>query len=845
MNRVEERVREPKRQSGGQYARKQCRSRCLSFVIAAGIASVLLAWPRDGRAEATPYQIPSPDLIAIVDSPPTPNVMVDPSRSWLLLLERRSLPSIEELAEPELALAGARVNPRTNGPSRRSPSSGMKLVRVSDGETRTIEALPENPRIDDVQWSRDGSRLLFTNTTREGIELWVLDVEGGEPSRLVGPVVSLVASVPPRWIDQSNIVFLMVPNDRGATPEAPRVPTGPVIQENLGQKSPAATYQDLLASPYDEELFDHYLMTEIARVDLHGTISKIGDSDRYRECRPAPGGEYLLVVRHHPPYSYLVPSSRFPARTEIRTADGEPVRELNDSPLQEQIPIASGSVATGPREFTWRDDVPATIVWAEALDQGDSGQPAEQRDQLYSLEAPFEGSPTPFARLELRYNGITWGDDDLALVNSYEWKTRRTVTAIIRPSAPGAGMKVLFDRSREDRYNDPGDPLTGINEMGRPVLMRTGGNALLLVGMGASPEGNRPFLDRLDLESRESTRLFQSEAPYYERVIAVLDREGSLALTMRESVETPPNLFTRTLGTDGLRQLTYFPHPTPQLSGIQKEIVRYQRADSVGLTATLHLPAGYDPETDGPLPMLMWAYPREFKSADAAGQVTRSPYQFDRVTASSPLLWLIRGYAVLDNPTMPIVGEGEAEPNDTYVEQLVAGAQAAVDAMVERGVTEPGRIVIGGHSYGAFMAANLLARTDLFAAGIARSGAYNRSLTPFGFQSEDRNYWEAPEVYDTMSPFTHADKINEPILLIHGEADNNSGTYPMQSERLYDALKGLGGTVRLVMLPHESHGYRARESILHMLWETERWLDTYAGQGASVSGGATVGDAGH
>ncbi|MEM7356535.1 MAG: prolyl oligopeptidase family serine peptidase, partial [Acidobacteriota bacterium] len=397
--------------------------------------------------------------------------------------------------------------------------------------------------------------------------------------------------------------------------------------------------------------------------------------------------------------------------------------------------------------------------------------------------------------------------------------------------------ELLIDRSWEDRYNDPGSPVSTIGPLGRPVLRTSDdGSTLYLVGDGASPEGDRPFLDAYDLETKESQRLFRSEAPYYERPLLLLDNAGTTLLTRRESVEEPPNFFVRQLGGGGedLRQLTRFEHPTPELIGIQKEQIRYPRADGVQLNATLYLPPGYS-TSDGPLPMLMWAYPREFKSADAAGQVTDSPYRFDRIGWRSSLLWLTQGYAVLDSPTMPIVGEGNEEPNDSFRKQLVDSARAAVEESVRRKVTTRDQIAIGGHSYGAFMTANLLAHSDLFATGIARSGAYNRTLTPFGFQSEERTLWEAPEIYFDMSPFMHVEKINEPILLIHGEADNNSGTFPMQSERFYNALRGHGATARMVMLPHESHGYRARESILHMLWETHRWLETYVKKPAAES----------
>jgi dipeptidyl aminopeptidase/acylaminoacyl peptidase len=632
----------------------------------------------------------------------------------------------------------------------------------------------------------------------------------------------------PGWLrDGKALICPLVPDDRGAEPAAPQAPSGPVIQENLGRTTPARTYQDLLKNPHDETLFEHYLLCQLAHVTIEGEITPIGSPGIVWDFDPAPGGEYILVETLHRPFSYLVPASRFPRKIEIWDLEGNLVHMIADLPLQEEIPIAYGSVATGPREVEWRSDAKATVCWAEALDGGDAGAEAEERDRVFMLEAPFEGDPVPLATMELRYGGIMWGRDDLAVAMEWWWKTRNVRAWRVRPGSPDTDPEILVDRSWEDRYNDPGEPVTIRNDMGRRVLFpMDGGRRLLLIGDGASPQGDRPFLDLFDLRTHESDRLFHSEEPYYERPILPLDEDGRYLLTRRESVTETPNYFVRDLEEGTLRQITSFPHPTPQLEGLQKELIRYEREDGVMLTATLYLPPGYSAD-EGPLPMLMWAYPQEFKDADAAGQVTDSPYRFDRVGWWSPLLWLTLGYAVLDNPTMPIVGEGDEEPNDAYVEQLVMSAEAAVDEVVRRGVTTREQVAIGGHSYGAFMTANLLAHSDIFATGVARSGAYNRTLTPFGFQAEERTFWQAPEIYFEMSPFMHADDINEPLLLIHGEADNNSGTFPMQSERFYSALKGLGGTVRLVMLPHESHGYRARESIHHMLWETERWLDTY------------------
>jgi len=786
--------------------------------------------------DALVYQTPNQTLVDIVDAPPTPTVLLSPDQETLLLAQRPSLPPISELAERELRLAGFRIKPRINGQSRTSFANGFRLVNL-DGTERAVEGLPAQPRFENVQWSPDGSKILFTQTGDTGIELWVIDVATALASRLTKPVVSLTAEASPKWVGNDLVACLVVPEGRGPEPPESTVPTGPVVQENLGGKNPARTYQDLLANPHDEALFDYYFTTRLALVDLEGKIRWVGATAVFSDFDPSPDGTYLLVEMLHRPYSYVVPAERFPIRTEIWDLDGNRRYSVADLPLAESVPVAFGSVRTGRRSCSWRNDAAADLVWVEAQDGGDAAAEADVRDRVFVLRAPFLGEPEVLIDLAQRFRGITWGDDDLALVHSWWWKTRNVKSWRVSPGTPGE-PRLLWDRSWQDVYSDPGDPVTVANAYGRRV-MRTAdrGGKIFLMGQGASEEGNRPFFDVLDLETGTADRRFRSEAPYYEQPVAMLDDAGQRLLVRRESVETPPNYYIRDLAGGELKALTAFPHPTPQLAGIQKELVKYQRADGVQLTGTLYLPAGYKP-SDGPLPMVIWAYPTEFKDADAAGQVTDSPYRFDRVGWYSPLLWLPEGYAVFDNPTMPIIGEGDVEPNDTYVEQLVASAKAAIDYAAGRGVADPRRVAIGGHSYGAFMTANLLAHSDLFAAGIARSGAYNRSLTPFGFQSEERTFWQAPEVYFTMSPFMHADKINEPLLMIHGEADNNPGTFPMQSERMFDAMKGLGGTCRLVMLPYESHGYRGRESVLHMLWESERWLERYVKNRPPGNGGA-------
>ncbi|HEY4649803.1 MAG TPA: prolyl oligopeptidase family serine peptidase, partial [Pontibacter sp.] len=611
----------------------------------------------------------------------------------------------------------------------------------------------------------------------------------------------------------------------GAMPQPALAPTGPNIQQNIGKAKPSRTYQDLLKNRYDEQLFDYFMQTQLKLVSVDGKQENVGQPAIVKSVEVSPDGQYLLVETMQKPYSYLVPSYYFPYNVEVWSRDGKVVKQLAQLPLAEDIPIAFDAVAKGPRSYSWRPDKPATLYWAEAQDGGDANKEVAVRDIVYTLDAPFAAKPAQLASTKYRYRGVQWGEN-MALVNERWWKTRTERVSLVDPAKP-AKATVLIERSYEDGYNDPGSPVFTKNKYGRSVLLTDKkGQHIYMISEGGSPQGNRPFLSEFNLKSKKANILFRSEAPYYERPVDIIDLGKKQIITRRESEKDAPNYFVRDLGKKQLTQVTAFPHPTPQLEGVQKEMLQYERNDGVKLNAVLYLPKDYK-KGDKPLPMLLWAYPREFKNAATAGQVKSSPYEFTRISSGSPLFWVTQGYAVLDRTDMPIVGEGDAQPNDTYVEQLVASAKAAIDKVVGMGVADPKRIAVGGHSYGAFMTANLLAHSDLFAAGIARSGAYNRTLTPFGFQQEERSYWEAPEVYYQMSPFSYANKVKTPILLIHGEADNNSGTFPVQSERFYNALKGHGATTRLVFLPHESHGYAAKESILHMLWEMDAWLNTY------------------
>lgn len=784
------------------------------------------------------YQIPVAELQAVVDAPRGPMLQLGPQRKRALLLSLPGLPGIADVAQAELKLAGLRINGKTRAASRFEFANDMSLLDIASGKIRKVSGLPSNPRIADTLWSSDERWLAFSRWSEQGVELWLLDAEKASARRLIKEHLNATTGGGFAWLHHAQagtpptqqLLLRLRPAKEARLPLAPGAPVGPNVQQTQGGKvAQNRTYPDMLKSPFDADMLDWQLQSQLGIVSVTGELKRIGPVGTWIGAQASPDGNYILTTQLRRPYSYMLPVSRFPQLVEMWDVQGNKLKTIHERPMRERLPAGNDAVQAGPRNYAWRADQPATLYWVEAQDGGDPHQEAAVRDSLFQQAAPFAGAPHKLIDLASRFAGIDWARDDLALVTEFWWKTRDLRTWRIQPGNPDVAAEQIFALKSEDRYADPGSPAMRLNAWGRAVLRTTpDGNGLFLIGVGASPEGDRPFLDQFDLVGKQSSRLWRSQAPFYESVLALLDDDGKQFISSREASDERPNFYIRDLrANQQLRALTNFPHPTPQFKGVQKQQIHYKRADGVDLSATLYLPPDYQPQRDGPRPMLMWAYPEEFKTAAAAGQVKDSPYKFNRISYWGPQIMLARGYTVLDHPAMPIVGEGKQEPNDSYLAQLKMNAEAAVNEVVRLGVAQRDKIAIGGHSYGAFMTANLLAHTRLFRAGIARSGAYNRSLTPFGFQSEDRNFWEAKEVYQAMAPFNFAEQIKDPIIFIHGEQDNNTGTFPVQSERMYQALQGLGATSRLVMLPNESHAYRARESILHMLWEQDSWLDKH------------------
>ncbi len=783
-------------------------------------------------ADQLPYQKPPKEILDILNAPTLPNLSVNPTHTYASLSQAERYPSIAEVSEPMLRLAGIRIDPRTNGLHLAPHTVAIEIVKLPEG-TKTKLLLPPNAQAGPLRWSPDGKMFAFSNTTPHGIELWAGD-PSGKARRIEGVKLNGVLSDPIDWLpDSKTVIVKTVPATRGPAPTEPRVPRGPAVQESSGNAKGTATFEDLLENPHDEDLYEYYATAQLASVNVDtGKVTPLGKPGIIENISLSPNGKDMLVTREHRPFSYLYPGRQFPKDVEIWNTEGVMVHRVASLPLEETG--GRGRVTTHPRDIRWIPTEPSTLMWVLALDGGNPQEKVPNRDRVVALKAPFTGEPAEVLKTQERFSGIQFGKDFM-LVEDQARISRIVRTFEYDATKPTSEPKLIWSRNSQDRYKDPGRPVAkGAGGGGRGgggggrggaggdrPLLQSGDN-ILLSGAGASPNGDHPFLDRFSLSTMKTERIFECPKDKYEAVEAVLDDEGKMFITRRESQTEPPNYILHVNGKE--TPLTNFTDPVPRIRQITKQLVTYKRADGVPLSMELYLPPGYKAGTR--LPAVVWAYPREYNDADTAGQVEGSPNRFTTISGYSELFFLLEGYAVLDNAAMPVVGTIDVV-NNTYVDQVVADAKAAIDKAAEMGVIDPNRVGVGGHSYGAFMTANLLAHSHLFRAGIAESGAYNRTLTPFGFQSEQRTFWEAPSTYEKMSPFYFADKIKDPILLIHGEADDNSGTFPIQSDRMYQAIRGNGGTVRLVFLPDEAHGYRAKETIEHVLWEKFAWFEKY------------------
>lgn len=774
------------------------------------------------------YRKPPKEIMDLFEFERAPSVIMDSKKETMVLVYRDTYKTLEDLNQDELRLGGLRVNPNHHISSTMTYHNNLKVRKVNDKSETQVSGLPAAPKIAYLNWSPDETKIAFTNTTKEGLELWVLDVAAAKAKKISDLKLNASLGNPITWFANSQklLVTTVIPEFKLVNPEK-EIPTGPIVSVSDGSVSQNRTYQDLLKNKLDEDNFEQLAMSELYQVNVNGATSLFKNKGLYRDVSFSPDGQYLMLTTIEKPFSYLIPYQRFPMNFTVYDKQGNLLKVVNELELNEIMPKGFMAVRKGKRSMYWRADLPASLVYIEALDEGDPANEVEFRDAVYTWAAPFLTAPELLLKTEQRFRGITWGDEDHAIVYDYWFDTRNIRTFLFNPSEKNAQLTLLNDRNSQDVYSDPGEFETRKNQFSRNVLA-IDGTIIYLIGEGHTPEGQFPFVDQLDLKTLETKRWYQSKYDKkIENIFSIIDPKKGTALVRIESANEYPNYFIRNLNKkESLAQLTHFKNPFESLKNVHKEVIKYQRKDGVELSGTLYLPANFNPKK-GKLPLLIWAYPAEYKDKSSAGQSTHNPNEFTFPYYGSFVYWVNRGYAVLDDAAFPIVGEGAEEPNDTFVEQLVWNAEAAIDAVDRLGYIDRKRVGVGGHSYGAFMTANLLTHSDLFACGIARSGAYNRTLTPFGFQYEQRNFWEAQDVYNQMSPFMHVEKMKTPMLLTHGESDNNAGTFTLQTERYFQALKGLGAPVRMVILPKESHGYVAKENILHLLWEQDQFLEKH------------------
>ncbi|MEI7421067.1 MAG: prolyl oligopeptidase family serine peptidase [Prolixibacteraceae bacterium] len=794
------------------------------------LSAVILTVFTSKAQENLTYQVPPQEIMNLVDYQRAPGVTMDEKKEYMVFTYQNTYKTLDDLNQEELQLGGLRINPLTNISSSVTYFNNLKVRKLLDKELIQVQGLPNNPRITYLSWSPDDKKMAFTNTTANSVELWVLDVASATASKISGKPLNANMGRPFSWYkDSQHLLVRMIPDKRPALIDSKKgLPKGPVVSTSDGAKSQNRTYPDMLKNKADEANFETLVTSELYQISLTGEAGLVAGKAMYSGENFSPDGKYILVSTIYRPFSYIVPLNRFPSKSVVYDLSWKEIKVVNEVPLTEVMPKGFNAVRKGKRNMTWRNDLPSSLYFVEAFDGGDPEKKVEFRDGIYQWNVPFEEKPVLLASTRDRFGGLIWGNETTAVMVDNWFDNRNTRTYLFNPSKPAEAPRVISDRNSQDIYTDPGQFETVKNSFGNEVLFFDKDN-LFMIGDGFTKDGQFPFIDQYNIKNLQKSRIYQSVyTDKLEKIQTIKDLKKGEVLVQIQSKNDFPNYFIRNIKKKNLlTQITQFPNPFESIRNVEKTLIKYKRKDGVELSGTLYLPAGYDKVKKEKLPLLIWAYPAEYKDKNSAGQVAQNPNEFTFPYYGSFVYWVTRGYVVLDDAAFPIIGEGKTEPNDSFVSQLVANAEAAINAVDSLGYIDRKRVGVGGHSYGAFMTANLLTHCNLFACGIARSGAYNRTLTPFGFQNEQRNYWEVPGVYNAMSPFMNAEKMKTPILLVHGEADNNPGTFTLQTERYFQALKGLGAPVRMVLLPKEAHSYVAKENILHLLWEQDRFFEKY------------------
>ena len=777
--------------------------------------------------EASNYQLPPKEIADLLLAAPTPSISVDGKAKYMLVMERPSYPLVEELGQPEFKIAGLRLSPNNFAPTRQNYIKGLTIKDIATSKARAIKGMPVLIAALSPTWNPSENKIAFYNVSANAVDVYVIDLTTSTCQKINKTAANLILGSSLVWLDDATLLYKVNVNTANALVKKPITPSGPTIQENLGKAAPSVTYQDLIKSPYDEYVFEFLAKSQLVK-NKNGAETKVGAPALTNSFSISPDKNYILTRTLNKPFSYLVTASGFASSMQVLDKNGMLVKTIAQLPSSEGTPSGYDNVQNAPRGFEWKDDEAATVVYTMPLDSGYIKKAVPFHDAVMAISAPFTEAPRALFKTAARFSNVSWGDENIALVTETLRTKQRYKVSVYNHKAQS--LTTLYDRSLTDAYSNLGNPVITKNKYGKSVIatLNNGRSVLMNNTTGSSDKGDLPYLSIYNLDTKINEIIWRSKEDCFEYVADVLDASSLKIITRRETEKEAPNYFLKSIKENTSIAITNFTNPYASMEGVTKQKIKYKRADGVDLTGDLYLPKGYNIVKDGPLPTLLWAYPREFTSASDASQIRGNQHKFTLLSWGSPVFYVTQGYAILDNAEMPIVATApDKKPNDDFVNQLILNANAAIDKLVGMGVSDRNKMAIGGHSYGAFMTANLLAHSNLFKAGIARSGAYNRTLTPFGFQNEDRTFWQAPQLYLDMSPFAHANKIKTPILLTHGEMDDNTGTFPINSERLYAAIKGHGGTVRFVYLPYEAHGYKGKENVLHLLYEQGRWLDKY------------------
>ena len=536
-------------------------------MITEGRASQVADLQQQGEALASTqrasglYQQPSQTLLDTLHAANEPQVLFSPTLEFIVFLDYIRYPSIAELAEPAVNLAGHCVNPRNNGPQRVPRFVRLRLKRM-EAEHEISVLLPHGARIGHPHWSPGGQSFVFTNTTTDAIELWLCDAATGHARRLEGLRPNTVLGTPAAWLaDSSSLVVDLIPESRGVGPLGPTTIAGPHVHECSGRRHPTLGQRNLLSTPFDEAAFDYYLKSQLAIVDLtNSQLRLVGEPGIFPLVSPSPNGEFFLVVRIHRPYSNERPLSAFPRAVEIWDRSGRLIYKVASLPVAEDVP--RDGVSAAPREFSWHPLEPATLIWVEALDEGDPERRVPHRDRVVTLVAPFTNPPHELIRTEYRFSSLRWTDlGTHALLSEYD-RVLRQRRAILVDVAQGTftATRVLWSHSIDDRYAHPGTPICRALPNGRHAICQHE-DSIFVAGEGAMPTGKRPFLDRLCLKSLQTTRLFESNAKRYEEVTTLLARDGSSFIVRTESTDSAPNYAIRRISKghrpDSRKRLNY------------------------------------------------------------------------------------------------------------------------------------------------------------------------------------------------------------------------------------------------------------------------------------------------